>query len=121
MCDTQEILNRRPNENDGRTALRAIRTAVSVMGEAKGAWSFGGQLTSELGRDKAPAPCPIQITVPTTLAVDQVPRASSASQDAVDLDPDGGCLNSGCCNDRRGSQATLYKTLVPAPARRRAG
>jgi len=89
-ANAQEILNRALKDNDGRTALQAIRTAVSVMGEARGYMELRGELTSELGRDKAPTPYSIQIIVPTALTAGQLPRVSFAPQDAVDSDPDEG-------------------------------
>ena len=80
----EEILTSAIQNNDGRTALHAIRTAINVMGEARGYLELRGELTNELGRDRTPASMAIQIVCPAMPSGDQIPRITFAQQAATD-------------------------------------
>ena len=70
---------------DGRTVLQAIRTAVNVMGEARGYMELRGELTNELGRDRTPAMA-IQIICQQAPNPGAMPRISYVSADAIDAE-----------------------------------
>ena len=81
----EEILASAIQDRDGRTALQAIRTAVSVMSEARGYLELRGELTNELGRDRTPPNVSIQIISPAVgPSPDQVPRITFASADQIE-------------------------------------
>ena len=92
----EEILTSAIQNNDGRTALHAIRTAINVMGEARGYLELRGELTNELGRDRTPASMAIQIVCPAVTCGDQIPRITFAQQAAIDApEEDEGILEIG--------------------------
>src|SRR6185312_12388135 len=78
----QQILVSALSNEDPRTALQAIRTASGVMSEARGYMELRGELTHELGRDRAMPTMSIQII--SSGRPDQLPRISFASQDAIE-------------------------------------
>jgi len=81
----EEILTSAIQGKDGRTALQAIRTAVNVMGEARGYLELRGELTNELGRDRTPPAVSIQIISPAVgSSPDQMPRITFASADQIE-------------------------------------
>ena len=59
----EEILNRELKSKDHRTALSAIKAAVSVMGEARAYMELRGELNGELGRNASPPPAQTTIQV----------------------------------------------------------
>lgn len=79
----EEILTTAIKNQDPRTALQAIRAASAVMGEARGHLELRGELTNELGRDKAPTAMSIQIV--TSSAVGELPRVSFAAPDQLEI------------------------------------
>jgi hypothetical protein len=79
-----EILKTARDENDPRTALQAIRAASAVIGEARGYMQLRGELTNELGRDRALSPVSIQILCPSAPSLDAMPRVTFASDDHVE-------------------------------------
>jgi hypothetical protein len=58
----EEILTPALKEKDRRTDLQAIRTAVDIMGEARGYMELRGELTNELRRDNTSPPAPSRST-----------------------------------------------------------
>jgi hypothetical protein len=64
----EEILVTALRQNDLRTALQAIRAAVSVAAEMRGYMQLRGELTSELGRDRTSNDAPIRIICPAPIA-----------------------------------------------------
>ncbi len=60
----EEILASAVRDGDQRTAIQAIRAAVTVMGEARSYMTLRGELTNELGRDRTPPQMSIQIICP---------------------------------------------------------
>jgi hypothetical protein len=78
----QAILAAAMSNDDPRTALQAIRTASAVMSEARGYLELRGELTSELGRDRAMPTMSIQII--NGAGPGELPRISFASQDAIE-------------------------------------
>jgi hypothetical protein len=85
-AQAEEILSSALKDKDRRTALQAIRTAIDVMGEARGYLELRGELVGELGRDRTVAPMAIQIICPSAPTQDAV-RISYGSQDAITLVP----------------------------------
>jgi hypothetical protein len=78
----QEILAAAMSNDDPRTALQAIRTASAVMSKARGYLELRGELTNELGRDRAMPTMSIQIISGTDPG--DMPRISYAQRDAID-------------------------------------
>jgi hypothetical protein len=81
----EEILASALKDKDRRTALQAIRTAIDVMGEARGYLELRGALTGELSRDRTQTEFSIQIVSPRPGDADQTPRVSFASQETIEL------------------------------------
>jgi hypothetical protein len=52
------------NDQDRRTALQGIKTAISALGESRAYAILRGELTNELGRDRAQPEFAIQIVCP---------------------------------------------------------
>ena len=77
----QEILPAALDNQDPRTALQATRTASAVMSEARGYLELRGELTNELGRDRAMAPMAIQI-----IMGEAGPRVSYAGTEGTTVD-----------------------------------
>jgi hypothetical protein len=85
-AQAEEILASALKDKDRRTALQAIRTAIDVMGEARGYLELRGELTNELGRDRSLPALSIQIICPSASSPESMPRISYASADAIGQD-----------------------------------
>lgn len=80
----EEILASALQDKDRRTALQAIRTAIDVMGEARGYLQIRGELTGELDRDRGGLQMSVQIICPSVESAERAPRVSFASDGAID-------------------------------------
>jgi hypothetical protein len=80
----EEILASALQDKDRRTALQAIRTAIDVMGEARGYLELRGELTGELDRDRGGLQMSIQIVCPSAPSPELAPRISFSSIDAIE-------------------------------------
>jgi hypothetical protein len=78
----EEILTSALQDKDRRTALQAIKVAVDVMSEARSYLELRGELTNELGRERALPALQIQIVCPASDAA--MPRFTYASADELD-------------------------------------
>lgn len=82
----EEILASALKEKDRRSALLAIRTAVSIMAEARSYLQIQGELTHELGWDRNLAGLFIQLICPSAPSPDLTPTftfvATDRSEDA---------------------------------------
>jgi hypothetical protein len=79
----EEILASALQDKDRRTALQAIRTAIDVMGEARGYLELRGELTGELDRDRGGL-LSVQIICPSAPSPELTPRVSFSSLDAIE-------------------------------------
>jgi hypothetical protein len=82
----EEILASALKDKDRRTALQAIRTAIDVMGEARGFLELRGALTNELGRDRSLPEVFLQIICPSAPTPELMPRISFASPSHVAIE-----------------------------------
>jgi hypothetical protein len=87
-AQAEEILASALKDKDRRTALQAIRTAIDVMGEARGYLELRGELTNELGRDRTTAMMSIQIICPSAPTPELMPRISFASSGDATIEAD---------------------------------
>lgn len=80
--DAQKILATALDGDDQRTAIQAIRAAVTVMGEARGYLELRGELQGDLGRDRQQPSFSVQIVCPQAPS-DRLPRITFTRDDAA--------------------------------------
>jgi hypothetical protein len=80
----EALLTAAIDDGDRGGAAQAIRSAVSVLSEARGYLHLRGELTNELGRDRTLSGLSIQIVCPSAPSAEMMPRISFTSDDAID-------------------------------------
>lgn len=71
--EARKILATALEGGDQRTAIQAIRAAVTVAGEARGYLELRGELQGDLGRDRAMPSFTVQVIAPQSPS-DRLPR-----------------------------------------------
>jgi hypothetical protein len=79
--EAQKILATALNDGDQRTAIQAVRAAVSVQGEARGYLELRGELQGDLGRDRQMPSFSVQIICPQAPS-DRLPRVTFTRDDS---------------------------------------